>query len=223
MSDTTAQSTVMEVVDAVRRFFQHETPGPCIPCMMQQGLGGKGDEHPNPKPKSACVPGLTSDQADKAVSRALKNQRKLLEIRKAQIVRWNAKDQANFKRWFGSTDEVSRQQIKSRIEKEIQLNKQMKLEDFKCANPSKPKRYAYVYPTDTSHTIYLDVAFGKAKGVGKDSQAGTLAHEMSHFNDIGGTKDVVYGTHDARDLAKTNPAKAQQNADSFEYYIEGVK
>ena len=43
---------------------------------------------------------------------------------------------------------------------------------------------------------------------------------MSHFEDVGGTKDHVYGETDALQLATTDPAKALENADNFEYYLE---
>jgi peptidyl-Lys metalloendopeptidase len=61
--------------------------------------------------------------------------------------------------------------------------------------------------------------FWKAARKGEDSKLGTLAHELSHFNDIGGTMDHGYGTGNARNFSRT-PAVALSNADSFEYYIE---
>jgi len=81
--------------------------------------------------------------------------------------------------------------------------------------------YAYVYPTDTTHTIYCCSAFWSARPIGGfDTQAGTLLHELSHFNDIGGTNDWVYGTTGARNLARTNPDRAVNNADNCEYFGE---
>ena len=76
---------------------------------------------------------------------------------------------------------------------------------------------------------------------GEDSKAGALSHEMSHFIDIGqtregmanadalfaeptgGTEDYIYGAGPARNLATRDPDKALRNADNFEYYIEGAK
>jgi peptidyl-Lys metalloendopeptidase len=81
--------------------------------------------------------------------------------------------------------------------------------------------YAYVYPTDTSHTIYVCDAFWPAPTTGGfDTKAGTIIHELSHFNDIGATNDWVYGTAAARNLASTNPARAIANADNYEYFCE---
>jgi len=81
--------------------------------------------------------------------------------------------------------------------------------------------YAYVYPTDTTHTIYLCQAFwGSADAGGFDTKAGTLIHELSHFNNIGATGDWAYGTPAARDLARSNPGRAITNADNYEYFCE---
>ncbi len=49
-----------------------------------------------------------------------------------------------------------------------------------------PGLYAFVYPNDNSK-IYLEPEFGHTPVAGYDSTAGTLAHEISHFNDVGGT------------------------------------
>ena len=46
---------------------------------------------------------------------------------------------------------------------------------------------------------------------------------MSHFTSIGGTHDYKYGTAAALQLARSNPARALNNADNFEYFIESGK
>lgn len=87
--------------------------------------------------------------------------------------------------------------------------------DCKC----KQNYYAYVYPTKP-YTIYLCKVFWSAPLTGTDSQAGTLIHEMSHFNVVAGTDDYVYGQAGARNLADTNPDDAVMNADNHEYFAE---
>jgi len=95
---------------------------------------------------------------------------------------------------------------------------------FNCDPPScgSSSTYAYVYPTDTSRTIYLCGAFWTSKLSGYDSQQGVIVHELSHFSNIGGTQDYAYGVTAAKNLAKTSPAKAVANADNYEYYGETV-
>lgn len=154
------------------------------------------------------------------INQALTEQRKMLEKRKAAIEKWDAAEKAHFKTYFGKDDEASRKVILDRIDKELALNKKMTIDNFSPANPPSKGTYAYVYPNDKNHTVYLDQAFEDAPVTGEDSKAGTLSHEMSHFDDVGGTKDHQYGEGNCKQLAKDNPDQAMTNADSFEYYVE---
>ncbi|WP_374567820.1 M35 family metallo-endopeptidase [Ideonella sp.] len=79
--------------------------------------------------------------------------------------------------------------------------------------------YAYVYPNQP-YKIYLCNAFWSAPMTGTDSKGGTLIHEMSHFDVVANTDDNAYGQTAARQLAKTNPKAATENADSHEYFAE---
>jgi peptidyl-Lys metalloendopeptidase len=79
--------------------------------------------------------------------------------------------------------------------------------------------YAYVYPSQP-YKIYLCSAFWSAPATGRDSKAGTLVHETSHFTVVAGTQDYVYGATGAKNLAKTTPTKAINNADNHEYFAE---
>ncbi|KAG9073431.1 hypothetical protein FS749_015207 [Ceratobasidium sp. UAMH 11750] len=82
-----------------------------------------------------------------------------------------------------------------------------------------PDTYAFVYPNKFP-TIHLCGAFWKAPTNGTDSKAGTIVHEGTHFNNIGGTSDFAYGQQGAKDLAKQDPDQAVMNADSHEYFVE---
>ncbi len=79
--------------------------------------------------------------------------------------------------------------------------------------------YAYVYPT-RPYEIFVCRAFWNAPLTGTDSKAGTLIHEMSHFNAVAGTDDHVYGQSGAKSLAISNPTSALDNADNHEYFAE---
>lgn len=81
--------------------------------------------------------------------------------------------------------------------------------------------YAYVYPNQP-YEIYVCKAFWTAPLTGTDSKAGTLIHEMSHFNVVTGTDDVVYGQSGAKSLAISDPDSALNNADSHEYFAENT-
>jgi peptidyl-Lys metalloendopeptidase len=89
--------------------------------------------------------------------------------------------------------------------------------DCKC----KQSYYAYVYATQP-YKIYVCRAFWSAPMNGTDSKAGTLVHEMSHFDVVANTDDVVYGQTGAKNLAISNPNDAIRNADSHEYFAENT-
>ena len=89
--------------------------------------------------------------------------------------------------------------------------------DCKC----KQNYYAYVYPNQP-YNIYLCKVFWTAPLSGTDSKAGTLIHEMSHFNVVAGTDDVVYGQTGAMNLASNDPNLAITNADNHEYFAENT-
>jgi hypothetical protein len=75
--------------------------------------------------------------------------------------------------------------------------------------------YAYVYP-DRDNRIYLGDDFFTAPLTGRDSMAGSLIHEVSHFRSVRGTEDHAYGD----DVEELNFARARNNANSFEYIAE---
>lgn len=81
--------------------------------------------------------------------------------------------------------------------------------------------YAYVYPT-RPYEIFVCRAFWSAPLTGTDSKAGTLIHEMSHFNVVAATDDHVYGQSGAKSLAVSNPTQALDNADNHEYFAENT-
>ncbi len=81
--------------------------------------------------------------------------------------------------------------------------------------------YAYVYPA-SPYKIYVCNAFWSAPSTGTDSKAGTLVHEMSHFNVVAATDDWAYGQSAAKSLASSNPTRALDNADSHEYFAENT-
>jgi hypothetical protein len=53
---------------------------------------------------------------------------------------------------------------------------------------------------------------------GTDSRWGILIHEASHL--AANTRDHAYRPNGALMLAKENPARAAENADNYEYFVE---
>jgi peptidyl-Lys metalloendopeptidase len=83
------------------------------------------------------------------------------------------------------------------------------------------RAYAYVYPTKP-YEVFLCNAFWPAPMTGTDSKAGTIIHELSHFNVVAGTNDHAYGHENALELAVDDPDVAINNADSHEYFAENT-
>jgi peptidyl-Lys metalloendopeptidase len=81
--------------------------------------------------------------------------------------------------------------------------------------------YAFVNPGQP-YVITVCGAFWQAPATGTDSKAGTLVHEMSHFNVVASTDDNAYGQTACKALAQSNPAAALDNADSHEYFAENT-
>ena len=94
--------------------------------------------------------------------------------------------------------------------------------------------YAYVYPTDTTQTIYICLFTFNFPDYSEKVQ--TVIHELSHFNSIGATTDnsksvhtcmadvadpvvrAAYGQVACYDLAQSDPAAARSCADSYGYF-----
>jgi peptidyl-Lys metalloendopeptidase len=121
--------------------------------------------------------------------------------------------------WFGALNTTRWNTVKSHFTNiNSALNTKPLVFDCSCTDSG---TFAYVYPNQP-YKIYLCGAFWAAANTGTDSRAGTIVHEMSHFTVNGGTQDNAYGQTAAKNLARTNPAKAVQNADSHEYFAENT-
>ncbi|TCJ20407.1 hypothetical protein EZJ19_00490 [Parasulfuritortus cantonensis] len=180
-----------------------------------------GDGAPG-NPVTSCPKQSGWDATQKAaIEQALKDQKTMLEARKAELERWNEADKKKFKDCFGSDSDAARDKVKDRVDKMLELNKGYTADNVAPGDPPKDNRFAYVYPNDDKK-VYVDKAFWSAPATGADSKAGVLCHEMSHFNSVGATKDHVYGTAGSKALAKSAPDKALTNADNFEYFCEGA-
>jgi peptidyl-Lys metalloendopeptidase len=120
--------------------------------------------------------------------------------------------------WFGVYDSARYSTVKTHFTA-ISSAMDTKPVTFDCG--CKKNYYAYVYPTKP-YVIYLCKVFWTAPLSGTDSKAGTLIHEMSHFNVVASTDDYVYGQTLAKNLAITDPTKAINNADNHEYFAENT-
>ena len=171
------------------------------------------------------------------IEAALRNAYAALDKRYNDLVAWNATTQSEFQTMFGTTSADARKEIMERIycmKEHIILNNFIALKrDFYTGKMKRgyteqffetnDDSYAHVYHNDVDMEIYLDKSFWTAPALGRDSQMGTIVHEMSHFSGVAGkrSKDYRYGLIAAKQFAISDPKKALYNADNFEYFIEG--
>ncbi|MFO0761127.1 MAG: M35 family metallo-endopeptidase [Byssovorax sp.] len=169
--------------------------------------GGKGALSQAGKTVLLGGPSITMEEMARADALAMIDKAML------SLDRWNADDRAHFKEWFGTDSEEARNKMRERLRR---IRKKLQEEDLVVGND--PGKYAHVWPF--GNTVNLDDCFWTAPRTGKDSRAGTLVHETSHFWGAAGTRDYAYGRTKCRRLASEHPDKALGNADSYEYWLE---
>ncbi len=135
------------------------------------------------------------------------------------LMRWNADDRAQFKKWFGDDNEAARLAMLLNLER---MRRKLSGAEVKIGDMDV---YAHVNPYSDGNTVMVDQKFWRTPeddgGTSeRDTESGALIHETSHFVDTAWTGDHAYG-HDACEaLAREHPGKAQDNADSIEYFCE---
>jgi len=185
--------------------------------MMVSGRAPKGKPTPPPTPMpggnsfNAC----TADQQSLLVS--ARNQAKIYASDAENYLLANRQG-PRYVTWFGAITSARYNTVKTHFTaiSDAMDNAGITF-DCKC----KQNYYAYVYPNQP-YNIYLCKVFWSAPLSGTDSKAGTLIHEMSHFNVVASTDDVVYGQTGARNLASSDPDLAVTNADNHEYFAENT-
>lgn len=171
---------------------------------------------PPPPPGGNSFNACTVDQQSQLVS--ARNQARTYSTESKNYLNANNSGTPRYLEWFGAYTSARYNTVKTNFTaiSNAMDNAGVRF-DCKCKQPY----YAYVYPNQP-YDIYLCKAFWTAPLAGTDSKAGTLIHEMSHFDVVAATDDVVYGQSASRNLAITDPNSAITNADSHEYFAENT-
>ena len=120
--------------------------------------------------------------------------------------------------WFGDYSPARYATAKTHFISIIRAQKDQEIAfDCGCTESA----FAYVY-ANAPYKIYLCNAFWSAPVRGTDSKAGTIVHELSHFNVVAATRDYAYGHFAAQQLARNQPDNALYNADNHEYFAENT-
>jgi len=122
--------------------------------------------------------------------------------------------------WFGSYSDSNWNHV-SNIFRTVHARLNLGIGSFNgyCNGPQCTQNtYGYVYPTDTTYTVYMCNLFWTIP----NERINTIVHEMSHFRNLGGTNDYAYGESACRSLAASNPNNACRNADNICYFASYV-
>lgn len=88
----------------------------------------------------------------------------MLIAAKTSLATWDDAAKAAFKTAFGTDTDAARDLIAGRVDKELALVGGMKDSNFKIDGSAASGVFAYVYPGDSTHTVYLGPSFWGAKG-----------------------------------------------------------
>ena len=172
------------------------------------------------KPYKQSCPSMTKKEEKKSILKTKKDLQKKLKEKQEALKKWDKNAKADVKKWFGDTSEKTKKILMTRIDKMSKLLDSYTVDNFK---PMKDPEgtYAQVNP-DNTKIIELGYAFCDAS---EKEKMVTLAHEMSHFDNIGGTNGKKpytrerYGEQTAKDLAKKDSNYALNNAENYGYYL----
>lgn len=91
--------------------------------------------------------------------------------------------------------------------------------------------YAYVFD-DAPYRIHICPEFFSLPNMARlrpgqlssnfGTRAGTIVHEITHFNSVANTDDVCYARDVCADMAQVDGPAALLNADSYQYFAEDV-
>ncbi len=136
-----------------------------------------------------------------------------------------------YRSWFGVWDLARAKRVRTTLAALKQHIRVSKVTFF-CSsvgeNNCDADVYANVFPDDPS-TVYICPLYFDLPELSTSTflqvfesgtKAGTIIHEMTHFNVVGSTADNCYSRPVCMNYARTNPNGAIHNADSFQYFAE---
>lgn len=132
-------------------------------------------------------------------------------------VKAKVRNDKNYTTWFGAYTASRADKVKGVYQKCRDGISQNTVTYNIRPSDCKPNWYAYTY--HNSRTVYLcniyfrDPIACRTSGTSKE---GTLVHEWTHA--FGLTEDFAYGETNVKNLAKSNPDKAVNNAETYEFY-----
>lgn len=172
------------------------------------------DKPPPAERTAADIPGPACTPMHQAlIDDALAEAREAL-AKAVRLVR-DQPDHPHVARWFGSaprkTIAITLELTAARLANTSELN-------IRCNDPAGCPGGRFAYARERDLVLGLCPPYFRARMEGTDSRWGILIHEATHI--AANTRDHVYRPNGALVLAKENAARAAENADNYEYFVE---
>ena len=143
-------------------------------------------------------------------------------------------DTPEYGQWFGQFSKDNSEQVRATLKA---IDRALQSDQLRAVCPSTGEDgctrdvFANVWP-DQPYVVNLCPSFFRMPsmlGVVRTSSAfdtgtreGTLIHEVSHFEIVGGTEDNCYGREVCTGMARRDAQRATDNADSYQYFAEDI-
>ena len=176
------------------------------------------------QPYAGCTP-----EQSKTISDAL-GTAKNLTLKAATAIG----DTPDYQRWFGTYSQQNAERVRASL-KSIVTALRSGAVTAQCEiiadDGCNAGEYAWVY-ADEPYLMHLCPAFFTlppltalrpgARRSDNGTLEGTIVHEISHFLHVAATEDHCYSRTECSQMARDDPRRAIDNADSYQYFTEDV-
>ncbi len=143
-------------------------------------------------------------------------------------------DTSDYERWFGAYSRENAEEVRATLKAIVTalrgggVTAQCETDQTDGCNAGE---YAWVFPGEP-YLLHLCPSFfdlppltasrpGTRRSV-NGTLEGTIVHEVSHFVVVADTDDHCYSRSDCRQMARNDPRRAIDNADSYQYFTEDL-
>jgi uncharacterized Zn-binding protein involved in type VI secretion len=165
----------------------------------------------------------SKEEKERIINQAIQECIILLERKLKLLENKDPKTMDDFKKWFGWVDVGAVDLILNRIRRALDIAKVLTLDNFGVIEDEHDRMnsYALAHSNYEFHDINLGDLFWNDEKRGGKSNGSIIAHELSHFEYVGGTWDFDYGIKQCNYLVENLPELSLYNADNFEFFIKG--
>lgn len=163
------------------------------------------------------------------ISRAVSDAKRLSLTAAASVA-----DTPLFETWFGKYSTANAETVRRNLKNVVKAIRTGSVTTV-CAEISPTEcesdMFAYVYD-DEPYRVHICPQFFSLPNMARlrpgqltsnfGTRAGTIVHEITHFNIVANTDDNCYARDVCSEMAQTDPALALRNADSYQYFAEDV-